>query len=147
MMTSCVCAARYFRACSSSFNRVASSWAGSSSSPSSPDSTSSSATSPMDTSPASSSPSPSFSTRTSPVVPSPPVPPPPPSGSFGMLPISPPWMGSSSERFPSAFSGSTGEAPCDCWPNGTVSFIRFVSEEEEGDPARFGESMSRSQSA
>jgi hypothetical protein len=61
--------------------------------------------------------------------------------------MSPPWMGSSSERFPGAFSGSTGEAPCDCWLGGTVSFMRFDSEEEEGDPARFGESMSRAQAA
>ena len=137
MITSCVWAARYFRACSSRRCRVASSCAGSSSSFSSPDSASSSTPSAIETSPPSSASSP-FNCRIC--------------GrtgcwdvdagasTFGRLLISPPAMGSSSLFFPGAFSGSTGVTPRFCW--GTVSLIRLGSDDEgEGEAVRFGEDM------
>lgn len=144
-MTSCVCAARYLRACSSSRWRVASSWAGSSSSLSSPESPSSSPPSAIDTSaspcplPTSSSSPSSLKTRTSPEPVSGPSEDDDPSAG-GRLPISPDGIGSSSLRFPGAFSGSTGEAPWFC--SGTVSFMRLASVGlGTNDPERFGVSM------
>lgn len=54
--------------------------------------------------------------------------------------MSPPWIGSSSLRFPGALSGSTGETPWFC--SGTVSLMRFGSELDcGGDAVRFGEDM------
>ncbi|CAK5261850.1 unnamed protein product [Mycena citricolor] len=132
IITSCVCAARYLRACSSSRKRVASSWAGSSSSSSSLSSPSSSPPSPIETSPLYSSSPSVLSCLTRPPF-------------SGRLVHSSDWRfaisvlgrGSSSLRLPTALSKSTGIAP---WSSSIR--MRFESEAPgEGEPARFGESM------